>query len=156
VSSTSAESYRKKRRFTVKTPSGDEFVIRKVPFGVMWKVLDKLGIEIPQGFTPEQAREFAEEKMEEIQGSSAKIIEIVDLVVPAVCITPKVTLQETENPDELSMLDIDPPDLMEIFGKAMEVSGASKEAVEDRESFRKESAGATDREDSSSSVQKTK
>lgn len=121
----------------------------------MWKVLDKLGIEIPQGFTPEQAREYATKKMEEVQNTSERIVEVVDLVVPAVCIKPKVTLQETENPDELSILDIDPPDLMEIFNKAMEVSGATKEAVEHRETFRQESAGTIDRTSSPSSLQKT-
>jgi len=134
----SAKDYRAKRQLTFKVPSGLDWTIRKIPFRIMWKMLEILGIEVPEGMTEEDAREYVKK---ELKGKkiTPKVVEIVNLVVPAISLKPKVVIGVATDDDELGIDDIDMEDLMAVFGKGMEISGATEDAVKERESFQPES-----------------
>ena len=130
--------YRKKNRFEVVCSSGLKVLIRKIPIDPMFRVIEKLQMDVPVGTSLEEAERIATEKLKskEIQ---EHLPELIRIVVPAVTVNPRI-IENPSGDKELAYDDVDFLDLIDIFFAAMEQTGLSKESAEARASFRKKYA----------------
>jgi len=135
----SVKEYRKKHTKLIEGTAGDIYKIRKLPPLAISQVIELT--DIP-GLKPE------EEMTEEQKGAMTKIIlaklsEFMTIVLPAVIVEPPVSLEGDEN--TLGLNELNPDDLEILFETALDFSGLSDKATEERELFRKEQVGESDR-----------
>jgi len=104
---------------------------------VMSYLLKKLELTIPQGIPIEQAEEMIRERMKD-PSFTEKIIEAAEYVVPRVVVEPRIVQAETPSETALTVDELAPGDLFEIFNEAVDFSGLTGAAARMREKFRKQ------------------
>lgn len=146
--------YRRKNRFEVECSSGLKVLIRKIPIDPMFRILNKLQMNLSPGTTLEEAEKIANKKLKS-KKMQEHLPELIRVVVPAVAINPRI-VENSPGDKELAYEDVDYLDLLDIFFVALEKTGLSKESAEVRNSFRKKHSGPTGSGDVTSSPQATK
>jgi len=123
----SAKEYREKTRKIVKTPSGFEFTIKKLPLKTVTELFEIFGTtEITDVMIMSDP---------EVRKSLAMAVE---KVLTAGVVKPKIVLHAT-NEDELSIEELEASDGLHLFRCILEFSGLSEEKAKERASFRTES-----------------
>ena len=125
---TSPKEYLKGQRKKITLPSGAVFEIRKlspIAFGEILKITG-----------PETARD-----MDDVIRD--KIVDIMKVIVPRCVVKPKITLEETDDEDKLSLEDLEMQDVFALLDEVYAFSGLSTEDTEERKSFREDSPSAT-------------
>jgi len=125
---TSADEYRARQRKIVTLPSGFVFEIRKMSpltFAEMFELV---------GASPNDPQGVAEEKVRE------NVYEILKLVIPKCVVSPKISLEATDE-DVLALEDLDMDDFFALLDEISTFSGLGAEDMEERQSFRDQSAG---------------
>lgn len=136
---TSASVYRDSKRKEVELPSvlpdGSHpiFVIGKPGPRIAVKILELLNIgdKEPEEISPEEA---AKKVKESLKGVDVRLraIEMIDILVPGCVVSPRVTLEHTDDPDILNIDDIEISDQFFLLNIIMEFSGLTKEKAEKR------------------------
>ena len=125
---TSPKEYLKGQRKKITLPSGAVFEIRKlspIAFGEILKITG-----------PETARD-----MDDVIRD--KIVDIMKIIVPRCVVKPKITLEETDDEDSLSLEDLEMQDVFALLDEVYAFSGLSTEDTKERKSFHKDSPSAT-------------
>ena len=125
---TSPKEYLKGQRKQITLPSGAVFEIRKLSPIAFGEVLKIMG--------PETARD-----MDDIVRD--KIVDIMKVIVPRCVVKPKITLEETDDKDKLSLEDLEMQDVFALLDEVYAFSGLSTEDVEEKKSFPKDSPSTT-------------
>lgn len=127
--------YRKGRVKIFSCESGFTVKMRKMPVPVMAEMLTKLGLEVPAGIPLEQAEKLLKDRMKDPK-FSRKVIDAATYVIPHVVVEPKIVEGDKYEEDSLSVNEIDPPDLFEIYEECVDFSGLAGAAAKMRKKFR--------------------
>lgn len=100
---------------------------------VLMDMYKELGLEVPEGTPIDKIEEMMKQKVNE-PGYTEKIIKAIIKVLPRTIISPKVTTDGSN--DSLSIDDIDPGDMFELYVEIIDFSGISEMADKLREKFR--------------------
>jgi len=134
---TAPGDYRKGNEKIFKCTSGFVVKMRKMSVSAMGEMLSILGLSVPQGVPLEQAEKLLKEQMKS-KDFTKNVIDAAEYVVPYIVIAPKIIQEDTYKENALSIAEIDPGDLFEIFNEGVEFSGLAGAAARIREKFRKE------------------
>lgn len=147
---TSASEYRDSKRKEVELPSvlpdGSHpiFIIGKPGPRVAMKILDVLNIggEEPEELGPEEATERVKESLKGVD-VRLRAIEMIDILIPGCLVSPRVTLEHTNDVNLLHIDDIEISDQFFLLDAIMEFSGLTQEKAEDRKFPSKQSTRKT-------------
>jgi len=120
------KEYVEKTRKDITLPSGLPVTIRKLPPRLLFKLFSAL----PVGKT---AKEIADTPVLREQ-----FPRLVEEMLPACFVKPKVTLEPTEKDGELYIDDMYPDDVFFAIEAIFRHSGITAERLKERESFRRE------------------
>ena len=134
-----AKEYRAKRRKTITLKSGDKFTLRKFKRDVIMMLLDIFDVKL----TPElEAEEMEKAIIDSIKDLDLKekLPALLDITLPGGIAKPQVELK-SDDPEVLTLDEIDPLEQFELFEHIMDFNGFTEEAVKERQSFRDKSTG---------------
>jgi len=137
---TLVSEYRKDKRKLVTLSSGFVFEIRKMTVPVMMEMTKLLQLEIPEGTPVDRVREVMEAKTND-PAFKENVIKAVDYVIPRCVTSPQIVNASTPSENALSLDEIAPGDLFELFAEITDFSGVGEMAQSLREKFRIKSTG---------------
>jgi len=124
-----AQEYKKGKNEYFKLPSGHIFKLRVLSVRDVEQVLRDLGIAAEPGLS-------AEEVSKEMKKASIGLAEMIEKLVIRIVAEPKIVPVGVNDPDALTIDDLEAQDSYALFDKAMSVLGITPEKVKERESFR--------------------
>lgn len=109
------------------------FTIRKLGIKPIIKLLDAFEVEIKQGSDVETLERELKETIKTVD-LKTKIVQVIEILLPAGISEPKVTAEPAE--DSLCLDDIEFNDQMKLFDEIWDFNGLGEKASEERKKFR--------------------
>jgi len=135
---TTPEEYRKGKTKIVRVTSNAVFEIRKMSIPTMSEVLSLLGTTIQEGTPIDQVEAEVKRQVNDPK-MRTKFIEAAIYVVPRCVVRPPIV--EKADGSSLTVDDLSPGDLFDLFGEVMDLSGLTQATRSLRKKFREQSVG---------------